>query len=1054
MAAGAPARAPARPLLVHVDMKGAPPSGAYLTALLPHVAAWGATGLLMEWEDAFPFDGPLLGPLAASAAGGGYAPSDVAALLRAAAAVGLTVTPLVQTGGHLEFALKAPHLRHLREAPTTSAAEVCPLAPGAHALVRELLRQVVGAHVAAEAGAEAAPSRGDDVDGDGAGSAAAVANAAPAARPFLVHIGCDELFSLGRGWVPPPFAAPSQSAVAAASPRAASSAAASAPSSGGGCACARCGAWLDAIACGRLPPVDDADADDDCCCCGGDNVCGGHIDGGDGDGCDVAMVAGSATVTTAAAGSSGGIAANALPPVTAPPSFAQQPRLSSSRIHRTDDSAGGGSYFTRGWRRRYLADLTGCVADGTLHPVTALFLWHASRVVAYVAAGACGLGDGGTVGVSQSGRTFIPLMWHDMLFAHAPMAPLAARQAAAAAGGATSGGSGSHTGAAAPLPPAALAPLVAARTQLMVWSYAPTDVGARLPRGLWDAVGLGGSTTSVGNGSSSPLLPPPPPLPVWGAGCFRGASAMDAVTTPARHHAANAAAWAVTDAALEAARAAGSSGSGLAGLALTGWARFTHCTALCDTLPAGTPSLVLCAAMLRPRLVVTPAPAPTTPQALPSSTSPSTAASSAATTASVSAVTGYTPGLQAAVFAGCGLADLCPPPAPPGLFPAPAAAAPLLAPTATAAPAAAAMGGAILPPHLAPPSAQCDALSHAFCLLPYAPPGGRMHRALAQLEAGRLTLAHAAEYARAWCPPAVAGPHADTGAVRRGHAAAAHAVAVLEAARAAVVAANTEVTVLPRWYAREHVLLAGVSEAATETAAAAAEGVPPQPPTANAAALPDVTAPQASADTAAATAVGAKRARTPAAPQPALPWSSPSPQPTPAAVVASRLRPLTTTAAAASAQSPSPSESPPPAKVARSPVVPPSPAAALLALRPGGATGSGAGSGPTSPASAVAAGLVGLRLQSPKPSPSAARAHDDADARSPPTRAAVLARLFGGGGAAAGGGEHTLVPVPLPGGLLAPAALGELLATKADPPLAEARALADRLATWLAGAQQ
>jgi len=46
-------------LLVHLDMKGAPPPCAYMVALMPHFAAWGATGLLIEWEDMLPFEGPL-----------------------------------------------------------------------------------------------------------------------------------------------------------------------------------------------------------------------------------------------------------------------------------------------------------------------------------------------------------------------------------------------------------------------------------------------------------------------------------------------------------------------------------------------------------------------------------------------------------------------------------------------------------------------------------------------------------------------------------------------------------------------------------------------------------------------------------------------------------------------------------------------------------------------------------------------------------------------------------------------------------------------------------
>jgi hypothetical protein len=46
-------------MLVHIDMKGAPPPCGFLVQLLPTLASWGASGLLMEWEDMLPFEGPL-----------------------------------------------------------------------------------------------------------------------------------------------------------------------------------------------------------------------------------------------------------------------------------------------------------------------------------------------------------------------------------------------------------------------------------------------------------------------------------------------------------------------------------------------------------------------------------------------------------------------------------------------------------------------------------------------------------------------------------------------------------------------------------------------------------------------------------------------------------------------------------------------------------------------------------------------------------------------------------------------------------------------------------
>lgn len=45
--------------LVHFDLKGAPPKMSYLLQLLPTFKHLGATGLLVEWEDMFPFTGPM-----------------------------------------------------------------------------------------------------------------------------------------------------------------------------------------------------------------------------------------------------------------------------------------------------------------------------------------------------------------------------------------------------------------------------------------------------------------------------------------------------------------------------------------------------------------------------------------------------------------------------------------------------------------------------------------------------------------------------------------------------------------------------------------------------------------------------------------------------------------------------------------------------------------------------------------------------------------------------------------------------------------------------------
>lgn len=45
--------------LIHFDLKGAPPKIDYLIQLVPLIAQLGATGLLLEYEDMFPYEGDL-----------------------------------------------------------------------------------------------------------------------------------------------------------------------------------------------------------------------------------------------------------------------------------------------------------------------------------------------------------------------------------------------------------------------------------------------------------------------------------------------------------------------------------------------------------------------------------------------------------------------------------------------------------------------------------------------------------------------------------------------------------------------------------------------------------------------------------------------------------------------------------------------------------------------------------------------------------------------------------------------------------------------------------
>ncbi|XP_053607103.1 hexosaminidase D-like isoform X2 [Plodia interpunctella] len=132
--------------IIHLDLKGAPWKVPYLEKVLLRAKAWGATGVLFEWEDTFPYTDELvtLGSITGCGGDGMYTMDEVQHMMQFCKENGLEVVQLVQTIGHLEFVLKHPAFTHLRELPE-SATSLCPSKPQSLALVCSMLDQVLDA---------------------------------------------------------------------------------------------------------------------------------------------------------------------------------------------------------------------------------------------------------------------------------------------------------------------------------------------------------------------------------------------------------------------------------------------------------------------------------------------------------------------------------------------------------------------------------------------------------------------------------------------------------------------------------------------------------------------------------------------------------------------------------------------------------------------------------------------------------------------------------------------------------------------------------------------
>ncbi|OWR43951.1 hypothetical protein KGM_215551 [Danaus plexippus plexippus] len=128
-------------VILHLDFKGSPPKLSYLKTLLPKLQSLGVTGLLMEYEDMFPYEGKLVNLSAENH----YEIIKLQEFVTIVVRLGLDLIPLVQTFGHLEHALKLREFQHLRENPLYPDS-ICPSQSESYDLIKAMLDQIINFH--------------------------------------------------------------------------------------------------------------------------------------------------------------------------------------------------------------------------------------------------------------------------------------------------------------------------------------------------------------------------------------------------------------------------------------------------------------------------------------------------------------------------------------------------------------------------------------------------------------------------------------------------------------------------------------------------------------------------------------------------------------------------------------------------------------------------------------------------------------------------------------------------------------------------------------------
>ncbi|KAI6225568.1 Beta-N-acetylhexosaminidase [Aphelenchoides besseyi] len=133
--------APKIKIMIHFDLKGAPPRIDYYEPLFRMFNALGIDSILVEYEDTFPYSGPLTDVTISDA----YSVDNIRLLNDLSQKYNLKLVPLVQTFGHMEFVLKQKKFSHLSE-NMFALDSICPSDPQSLVLIEELVKQIRDLH--------------------------------------------------------------------------------------------------------------------------------------------------------------------------------------------------------------------------------------------------------------------------------------------------------------------------------------------------------------------------------------------------------------------------------------------------------------------------------------------------------------------------------------------------------------------------------------------------------------------------------------------------------------------------------------------------------------------------------------------------------------------------------------------------------------------------------------------------------------------------------------------------------------------------------------------